>query len=235
MKNTWNYFTLLVFGVYILYLFSIGRLGYFIHPRYEILTLCAGVVLVGVAIVGLYQKIKLKEFKIGFKNFEFGVFVLVAVLVFVPVKSLSSESFSIRSGGTNSKISANEAQNIKKKFSFGADSSSFTMYDWVMAKNLNDNSVFTAKKFAGSGFISPTKDTGYFNISRFVVSCCVVDATPAGLLVKYNWQDSYHRDDWVEVKGTFTIETVEGKAQPVIVPSSVNRIDQPKNIYLNRN
>jgi uncharacterized repeat protein (TIGR03943 family) len=234
MRSTWNYLSLLAFGIYILYLFFASRLVYFIHPRYEWLTTGAGFLLIVFGIIGLFKELHKKKLQLSLYSFDFIVFILIIALTFVPIRSLSSESFAIRSGNTSAQLSQAESQKIKKKFEGSVDSSSFTMYDWVNAKGLNDSSIFTGKNFKGSGFISPTSNANYFSISRFIVSCCVVDATPAGLLVKMDWQNGYKADEWVQVSGVFETLEFEGKIQPVIIPTTITTIQQPKNIYLNR-
>ncbi len=236
MKIFWNFLSLIIFGSYTVYLFAVGKLLFFIHPRYEWLTTAAGLVLIVTGILGVTlnrKSIVIK--KTSFKSFDFVICVLIFCLFLVPVKTLSSESFSLRSSAQSTKLSQNQVQDLKKKFTGNVDSSSFTMYDWVTAKNLKDNAIFNGKQFKGSGFVSKAGDSSMFNVSRFVISCCVVDATPASLLVKYDWENEYKVDDWVELTGTFEIKSVDGKPQPIIIPKTITKIQQPKNSYLNQN
>ena len=237
MKIFWNFLSLIVFGSYTVYLFVVGKLLFFIHPRYEWLTTVAGLVLVITGISGIILNRKSLSIKdISFRSLDFVICVLIFCLFIVPVKTLSSQSFSLRSANQSTKLSQNQAQDLKKKFTGNVDSSSFTMYDWVTAKNLKDNTIFNGKQFKGSGFVSKTgDDSSMFNISRFVISCCVADATPASLLVKYDWENEYKVDDWVELTGTFEIKSVDGKAQPIIIPKTITKVQQPKNSYLNQN
>jgi putative membrane protein len=234
MKQLLQNLTLLILGVYIIYLYSINRLNFLIHERYLLLTLVAGVTIAVIALVGLFQFIKDKNrLKSKLELVPLFVAILAITVSFIPLRSLSSESFNLRSITTIFKVSESEKSDITQKIKFNIDSNQFSMYDWIRARSIDDQELFRDKEFTGIGFVSP-KDDKMFTISRFIVSCCVVDATPAGLLVEYNYKPELKENDWVEVKGKFKIEKINDTYQPVIVPTSVLKVKQPDNVYLNR-
>ena len=238
MTKLYNYLTLLLIAVYVFYINYINRLAFFVHPRYITFTLiCAGII--GVAgISGIIHTLRANKSILKENKFIFSVsFVMLIASLFVfliPVKSLSSESFALRSSDNGLNNSEGEKDKIRLKLKGGVDSLSFKFFDWVSAKNLNENGIFKDKKFKGVGFVSVTKEPNTFDLSRFVISCCVVDATPVSLLVEYDYQKQFKADDWVEVEGVFTIKTIGGKNQPVIIPTSVTKVPEPDFTYLDR-
>jgi uncharacterized repeat protein (TIGR03943 family) len=233
MTKFYNYLTMAIIGGYIIYLFFIKRLNFLIHERYIVFTLIAGFVLAVVGIIGSIMSLQSKNKKLKF-NLSLVILLITFFVPFIPLKSLSSDSFDIRSVNKNIRVSENEKQDIRQKINFKIDSNDFTMYDWVKAKGLDDLSIFKDKEFTGTGFIAP-KQGNIFSLSRFILSCCVVDATPAGILVDYDYNKEFKSNDWLEVKGKFKIQEVNGIQEPVVIPTSVIKINQPDNVYLNRN
>jgi putative membrane protein len=222
-----------IIGGYIIYLYFIKRLNFLIHERYVVFTLIAGLVLAVVGIIGTIIALQSKAKKFKF-NLSLIILLISMAIPLIPLKSLSSDSFDIRSVNKNIRVSENEKQDIRQKINFKINSNDFTMYDWVKAKGLDDLSIFKDKEFTGTGFIAP-KQGNIFSLSRFILSCCVVDATPAGILVDYDYNKEFKSNDWLEVKGKFKIQEVNGIQEPVVIPTSVIKINQPDNVYLNRN
>jgi putative membrane protein len=233
MTKYFNYLTITVIGQYIVYLYFVKKLNFLIHERYIIFTLIAGLILVVIGLAGIIKNPdpKNSKFKI---SINFVMLVLAILIPFIPLKSLSSDSFVSRSLNGNVRVSTNEKQDITQKIKFSINTNDFTIYDWLKAKGLDDLSVFNDKEFTGTGFITP-KEGNIFSLSRFIVSCCVVDASPVGILVEYDYNKEFKVNDWLEVKGKFKIIEVNGIKEPVVVPSSVKKINQPDSVYLNRN
>lgn len=80
----------------------------------------------------------------------------------------------------------------------------------------------------------PDDPENVFYVSRFLVTCCAVDAQPTGIPVYYpNWASSFATDDWVQVDGEFTTNQSRGSTQPIaLVPDQVTPIEQPSDPYL---
>ncbi len=238
MTKIYHYLTLLLIAIYIFYINYVNRLAFFIHPRYLSLALvCAGIIGL-VAIIGIHHTFKSNKDVLKSKKNIFSIsfmILIAAMLVFLlPIRSLSSESFALRSSDNGVNSTDAEKEKVRLKLKGGVDSLTFKFFDWVSAKNLNENGIFKDKKFKGVGFVSVTKEVNTFDLSRFVISCCVVDATPVSLLVEYDYQKQFKADDWVEVEGVFTIKTIGGKNQPVIIPTSVTKVPEPDFTYLDR-
>ncbi len=232
-----QFISLTILGIYIINLYFIKRLTYLIADRYVLLTTMGGLVLVIIGLIGIYFILRSEPFKLKkfFKNWNILLIIIPISFFFLPLRTLSSESFNIRSATSAFKISSQEKSQIQDKISFNVDTNTFSLYDWVKAKSIGDTSIFVGKEFTATGFITPTDSDKQFILSRFVVSCCVVDATPAGMLIEYDYKSKYQANDWLEVKGKFEIKAINGSLQPIVIPIDVKKIDQPDNVYLNRN
>lgn len=238
MTKLYNYLSLLLISIYIFYINYINRLAFFIHPRYLILALVCAAIIGTIALFGIVHTFRVnktiaKEQKSIF-SISFAILVATILIFLIPIRSLSSESFALRSSDNGINSTDTEKEKVRLKLKGGVDSSTFKFFDWVSAKNLNENGIFKDKKFKGSGFITAGSQPNTFNLSRFIVSCCIVDATPVSLSVEYDYKKQFKPNDWVEVEGVFVIKTIEGKNQPVIIPTSVNKIPEPDNTYLDR-
>ena len=109
--------------------------------------------------------------------------------------------------------------------------------DWLRAFSAADDPVsFSGQAAQVVGFVyrDDTFNADQFMVSRFVVSCCVADATVLGLIV--SWRDSaaLPLDTWVEVHGTFQPGQFElkGRSSPILVAASVTPTGPPNQPYL---
>jgi uncharacterized repeat protein (TIGR03943 family) len=71
-----------------------------------------------------------------------------------------------------------------------------------------------------------------FMVSRFTVSCCVADAAPVGLIVRWPDGATLPTDQWVEVKGTFAVGVFNGRSMPILIAETITRTEQPRQPYL---
>jgi uncharacterized repeat protein (TIGR03943 family) len=229
-----QYLTIFMLGIYILYLYSINKINFLVNDRYIYLTLATGIILTLIGGISVFKSIKSKEYIIK-NNYikSLLLLILITVLALVPLRSLSTESFNIRSVSKDFQVTDAEKANISNRIKFEVDSTKFSIYDWIKAKGLKDNSLFQNKEFEGIGFVTPYDDK-HFTISRFIVSCCVVDATPVGLIAEGDYKGLYNANDWVKVKGKFDVKELSGTVQPIIIVKNIEKIPEPKDIYLNR-
>ena len=240
MSKIYDYLCLILLGIYIINTNYTGRLAFLIHPRYLWLTIGVGVLLSVFGLIGLYQNLYQNRKnlpKTNFKIFNSSLILLVLIcsFFFIPVTILSSESFKTRSTSNNLNFTEEEKKQLQTKIDQGVDTTTYRFIDWVEAKYSNNNKVFENKKFKGEGFVTTTSQNNYLNLSRFVISCCAVDATPVTLVVKYDYQKDLKVDDWVELEGSFVIEEWEGKKQLIIIPTKVTKTKIPENAYITRN
>ena len=113
----------------------------------------------------------------------------------------------------------------------------FTVLDWSSLLRQTTDAGFYRDKAANIvGFI--TKDTddpqNVFYVSRFVITCCAVDAQPVGVPVYLpNWRDRFAADQWVKVSGSFETNPSKKSQQSIaLVPTATTKVDQPSEPYL---
>ena len=82
--------------------------------------------------------------------------------------------------------------------------------------------VYHDSKFMGDNEFVP---------ARLVMSCCVADVVPGGIICKYDKADQLQNDAWITVTGKFTKGEYNGKPEPQIVIESITSA-QPVNGYV---
>lgn len=113
----------------------------------------------------------------------------------------------------------------------------FTVKDWATLLRQGVGLDFLSDKMANiSGFVTPdTSDPDQvFYLSRFVVTCCAVDARPVGVPVYYpGWQDEFAVDSWLELTGGFSLNPSVASAEEIVLtPQQVTPIKQPAEPYV---
>jgi len=99
-----------------------------------------------------------------------------------------------------------------------------------------------------SGFVykDPKLAKNQFVISRFVITCCIVDATPIGIIVESPDAPNLKTDSWVEVEGLLQKRVIGGADKinsvqnfhetndgvPCLVVTSCKTVAIPKDPYL---
>lgn len=239
-----TYLGILLFNVYALSLYFRDQLTLYIHPRYVLFTALFNAASALVCLAGFaftsWRMIRGEEAHIvGWRpSFTLAVAAMVLVVAYaLPAHTLSSEIAAQRSSNFNvaqASVSGSGAANTLALFS--ADTSQLSIADWVSAFNLRANaSFYKGKKVDVVGFVFHPKSAPpeVFYVSRFKVTCCVVDAQPVGLPVRWSgWRKRFHEDEWVRVTGTFA-KPEKGVAEPAIIaPRSVEPTHQPKHPYI---
>ena len=110
-----------------------------------------------------------------------------------------------------------------------ADTTSFGVGDWSIAfANSTRPEKYDGAAVTLTGFVTPAED-GDVNLTRMVISHCVIDAQPASVPVSGGGLDGdYETGQWVEVTGT--VRAGAG-GELSIESATVKRIDEPKDPY----
>ena len=101
-------------------------------------------------------------------------------------------------------------------------------------------------KLTGFVYKDPTLAKNQFVISRFVITCCIVDATPLGIIVESPDAPNLKADTWVEVEGLLEKRVIGGADKinsvhnfhqandgvPCLVVTSCKIIATPQDPYL---
>lgn len=107
--------------------------------------------------------------------------------------------------------------------------------DWIAAfQNSSDLSSFAGKEAHVTGFVfhDAAHAADRFMVSRFIITCCVADAIPVGLPVRWPDAAALAADQWVEVSGPLALEEVAGETVPYIDATTITAIAAPNQPYL---
>lgn len=121
----------------------------------------------------------------------------------------------------------------------GADAQTFLRYtvrEWSsLLAQTSDPLFYAGKQAQVTGFITPDPEADdVFYVSRFIITCCAVDAQPVGVPVYLpDWRSQFAADDWVEVTGEFaSSRSTSSLAAIVLDPTEVSGVEQPGDPYL---
>ena len=221
-----------------------NELVLYIHPRYIVFTLIMGVLALAFVVASLLVRTHADddaaEPRRGAKvlsSVGLAVAALIAIaMVVIPPATLTSATATQRD--INSTMLGAETQSV----SAAADASdatftAFTVVDWSsLLRQTSDLSFYEGKPVDVVGFVTPDPDdpTNMFYVSRFVVTCCAVDAQPTGIPVYLeNWQQSYAVDEWVRATGEFSTNPSTASTQSLALHTdTITKVDQPSEPYL---
>lgn len=232
-------------GLYVIALHADSKLRFYIHPRYELFTFGSAIMaaIIATAAIGLtlrevhlQGKKKKLNWRKELKQHSFWAKLALVALplligLLLPVKPLSSSTANQRDLDLNS-LAGRELSSVDI---FATDTKKYTLGEWVIALNTEpDLEDYAGKEVAVDGFIYAQEGlpNNQFLLSRFAITCCAVDASPVGLVVRYDWRGKYKQDDWLKINGRFAIDEATGTQMLVIVPEDVNKISVPDNPYV---
>ncbi len=213
------------------------QLNLYIHPRYILFTaIMAGLGLL-MCLFSLRRYVKTAAIKNNVSSSLVGAVCVLAFLILLVVSPATLTTATVKQRGINSGIgAAMKPSNAVPLFGSG-DYSSFTVKDWAsLLTQTSDQSFFAGKTANITGFISPDPDDpqNVFLVSRFVLTCCAVDARPIGVPVYApDWQSSHKADGWVRVAGAF-VRNRSAKSQQHIAlqPATITDVAQPREPYV---
>lgn len=233
-----------VFAVVTLWLGFEQRLGFYIHPRYNVFTIVMasiGVLLFAIAAWGASRGHTHEDEpgrrRKGMKwtDVASGVLVvgMVGLVVILPPTTLSSATAENRSSndvGVVSDVGGLDGSGSAELFA------TLTVRDWAGLLVQNQTPSFYAGKPADViGIVTPSDiSPDVFELTRFVVTCCAVDAQPVSVTVYLpGWRDSWAADSWVRIQGGFSpAPSGLGLSGLVLVPLEITPEEVPREPYL---
>jgi uncharacterized repeat protein (TIGR03943 family) len=167
-----------------------------------------------------------------------GALVTTAVavsLVVLPPATLTSATAGQRD--VNSSTASLAGTSVEDAASADADAyAAFSVLDWAgLLRQTSDLSFFEGKTADVVGFVVPAgDDPDVFYVSRFVVTCCAVDAQPVGVPVHLvDWRSQVSADEWLDVSGGFQTNPSRTSSDPIaLVPDELEKVGQPSDPYL---
>lgn len=221
--------TLLLLGFLIL-LFSLitsNQLTLYVHPRGEKLIIISAYLL---AVMFVLQCRKLKQvWKQSIKEgntskayWKYSPFVLTLLIAFLLPTSALNASL-VNNKGLNSQITTDVAKAAYRPMAEELAQSKFIkVTDQNFLAVMTEINLFpqdyVGKEIEMKGFISKGKSTApeTFSVARYVVGCCVGDASPYGLVGKTPEVTQYTDGNWVEMQGIVETSESNGKKFPII-------------------
>ena len=239
-------------GVFLFSRYLNGSLSYYIHPRFNILTVltAAGLVLMAIA----YGRDRLLGGKGDHDHSHghghghdhdhdhshdlswFGLSLIAIPVIlgfFVEPRPLGASALSNREVNVGTLSSARAPDG--SYYTTLATSGERNIMDWLYAfQNARDPGAFDGEVAHVIGFVYRDErfDADTFMVSRFTVSCCVADAAPIGLIVRWPQAPEWADDEWVEVTGRFETGRFGSTLMPILVADAVVKTDTPAQPYL---
>lgn len=241
----------LLLGLYFLDTLLTGKISWYVNQNFQWLAGFAGIAFLVLGISGMIdllnsrEQAKAKTDQLGLELdprlhlhgiapswLVLGVIAVpLALGILVPARPLGAAAVS--SSGVTTSISG--ASNSGGD-AFSIPAVKRNLMDWMRAfGNSSDLSEFDGQTADVTGFVYRDirlDDKTQFFVMRFVVSCCVADASSLGLVVETADAAKFTPDSWVEVKGTLQTKQVDGQTTPVLVAESIQNIPQPDHPYL---
>ncbi len=151
--------------------------------------------------------------------------VVLAALI-LPPSSLSAQLAMSRAGETSALFAGADDVSLGV-----ADTTTFGIGEWssVFATATRPES-YDGAPVTLTGFVTPSQaDAGQLNLTRMVITHCVIDAQPASVPIAASGDTAgYPTGQWIEVSGTVRVDDEGGLR---IEPTSVKKIAEPRDPY----
>lgn len=240
LSNYWiGLFVAVSLIVLSLWLAAQGKLAMYIHPRYTWFT----VILCGLALLCLIADAATRKTApkltstMRISGIVAGLVCVTFCLVLAILRPVGLTSSAAGQRGINTAaLTVNTTTSLADLRSAQVDYSQFSVKEWAsLLSQTNDSALFAGKPAAIIGFVSPTPDNNpnVFYVSRFVMTCCAIDARPIGVPVyKPGWQKDYKADQWLDVQGSFK-QNPESSANAIVVePQNITPVAEPEEPYV---
>jgi putative membrane protein len=241
-QNALKALALLAMAVFLYTRLASGVLFFYINQRFMAYTIFA---IVGLVVVALsYRPMARRDeadgalhshHRLGWAGLAI-VMAPVALGLLVPPQPLGAAAMQNRE--INVASQARSALPAAVRAAAQKDAADRNLLDWLHAFSASPN---PAQEFAGQpvdvvGFIYHDERLGENEVlvNRFVVSCCVADASVVSMVVRWPDAASLPDDAWVQVKGVLQPGEFNGRALPIVVAQEVIPTALPNQPYLYR-
>ncbi|NEN89959.1 MAG: TIGR03943 family protein [Okeania sp. SIO3H1] len=242
-----------VWGFVLLHYWTTSKLYILIHPRYFGLTVGAGIALLllgGLKIWELLNISKNQRFKRQSKQaltsienqhinlfppgWSSGLLLISALSALMITPQVFASQTALQRGLTES-LPVTRTQ--PQEFRSATKPEERSLIEWIRILNVYpEPDAYNDQKVEVTGFViyPPGLSEQYFWISRFILTCCAADAYPVGLPVKLpegRSRSKYAQDGWFKVEGKMITDELNGQRKLTISPSTIKPIPKPKNPY----
>lgn len=239
-KTSWflQNFLLILIGLALVWLVRSGQIFWYVRPDYHGFTLIMGGIALFLGFLGFWMPEQHSHHEEKTSELQTNATVFITLLFCLYLMLFHRSSLSPRAA-TNRGLNQNAVTGTKNVFAVSSgvsplleagDSASYTLADWIRLFRINpDPWSHKGKSVKVVGFVQPRDDSSFY-ISRFVISCCTVDASPIGIAV--GSQEKFEEGQWLEVTGTMDASEKDGTLAPMILSKSVQKIEEPDQPYL---
>lgn len=234
-----------------LWLAVTGKLELYIHPRYVPFTVAMALIAAVASVAGFLMSQEHREHQDTHTDPEghgdpeapksgrlraagslLTVIAAVLGLLVLPPSALSAEAANQRDLNVSGTLGRHQTNDLLKQEPAG-----FNVRDWASLLRYSPGEDYFAGKTATvTGFVTADgKDpANVFYVTRFVVSCCTVDAQPVGVpVLRPGWQKEYKPGAWVTATGGFGNNPDQDNANPILLTSAqVTSAAEPERPYL---
>jgi uncharacterized repeat protein (TIGR03943 family) len=230
-------------GCLLLFYWGGGRLNLLIHPNYTLLTVAAGVGLLAIALLQGYQlwrrrksakpQVDAQHMVVLPRGWGSLLLLLFAMIGFIVTpRAFASATAMQRGAGEGIVLTQVKPQ----AFRGIVTPESRSLIDWIRTLQVYpEPDAYAGQKVKVQGFVMHPQNltAQYLFVTRFVITCCAADVYPVHLPVKLSEGDrtQYPVDQWFEIEGNITTETLDGRRQAVIQATHLKGIPEPKNPY----
>jgi uncharacterized repeat protein (TIGR03943 family) len=204
---------LALWGAVLLWSTLSGRLDLLLRGVFHPLVGLSGVALLALA---LQQLLRGRQERHWNRGWALSALLAIAVLALPP-----NPSFSDLAANRNSDL----GDAVELDFLLPPSQRSLT--DWVrLLRSQPDPALYAGDPVRISGFVLTQPDEPP-QLGRLLVRCCLADATPIGLPVRWPSGAIPPADQWLAVEGTMGVETIAGQPSSVVLPKRIRPIPRP--------
>lgn len=202
-----------------------NQIGWYIHPRYQVLMYLSAGVLFVLALMCANGSIQLPRYVTRL--------LLVPVLfgLVIAPRPLGADALAQQSLTLN-QVALRSDQAVIPDTN---ESHRLTLYDWAVIASVDPDRV-VGKAADVEGFVAQNPvlnlPADQFMLARYVLTCCTADAGGVGMRVVWSNGAALPNDQWVRVKGTIRTIQIDGVTHPLLIAQSVRVIDVPSQPYL---
>jgi uncharacterized repeat protein (TIGR03943 family) len=247
---------LLTWGILFCKYWLTGQIKLLIHPNYIPLAAITGILLLFIAGLKMGQVDRQRKYKITDNSIDSvehitlfpvgwgsSLLIITAILGLVISPQVLTSQAALQRGISESLPLLREQTQL---FRTNTNSEERSIVDWVRTLNAYpEPDAYTGQKAKFSGFVVHLEELpdNYLVLSRFIITCCAVDAYPVGIPLKLSQSRSnYPADTWLQVEGQMITENLpitsqnsqekgENKRQLVLNTTSSVKIPTPNDPY----
>jgi uncharacterized repeat protein (TIGR03943 family) len=193
-----------------------GRLDLLLRGIFHPLVGLSGVLLLGLAALQLRAELGTGQRPPTPKSWWISGVVALLMLAIPPNPSFSD-------------LAANRPAELgeEAELSFLLPPAQRSLTDWVrLLRSQPDPNLYAGDPVRISGFVWPQPGDAP-QLARLLVRCCLADATPVGLPVRWPAGQVPQADQWLAVQGTMAVEERNGQSRSVVVAQRITPIARP--------